>query len=65
MLLANAFYRPFLMGYYQADLHFLTFLLPCQVPSVMSQLYPNASITNSSGWAGFPPTQVSAILVAF
>lgn len=27
------------------------------VPSVMSQLYPNASITNSSGWAGFPPTQ--------
>jgi alpha-N-acetylglucosaminidase len=28
------------------------------VPPAMSSLYPNANIVDSSGWVGFPPTQV-------
>ena len=31
------------------------------VPPAMTPLYPNASITNSLGWGGFQPTQVSLI----
>ena len=33
------------------------------VPPSLAQVYPNAVITNSSGWGSFPPTQVTGLLV--